>query len=92
MNTQHAHVRSQQRGVPPLIQDWLLDYGEEQYDGHGGILRYFSKKSLRRMERDMGKAPLKRLSEYFRCYLVESHDGHVITVGKRYKRPKTWRH
>lgn len=82
--SQHAEARTQQRGIPPLVHDWLLDYGEERYDGRGGVIRYFNKHSVRKMERDFGRAPLKRLTDYFRCYLVESsRDGAVITVGKR---------
>lgn len=91
--TTHATIRAQQRGIPPVIQDWLLDYGEEQFDGHGGIVRYFSQECLREMERDIGKAKLKRMSEYFRCYLVQSSsDGAVITVGKRYESQHILRH
>ena len=71
--TQHATERLQQRGVPPLIAGWLLDYGEETFDGHGGVVRYFTRRSIR------------RLSEYLRCYLVQSNDdGSVITIGKRH--------
>lgn len=93
METQHAIQRSQQRGIPPLIQHWLLDYGEETFNGHGLIIRYFTSQSIRRMERDFGREPLRRLSEYLRCYLVESaHDGAVITVGKRYNNTHVWRH
>ena len=89
----HASVRAQQRGVPPLIQDWLLDYGEEQFDGHGGVVRYFSHQCIREMERNIGRAPLKRMSEYLRCYLVQSsRDGTVITVGKRYESEHILRH
>lgn len=89
----HASVRAQQRGVPPLIQDWLLDYGEEQFDGHGGVVRYFSHQCIREMERNIGRAPLKRMSEYLRCYLVQSsRDGIVITVGKRYESEHILRH
>jgi len=40
--TQHAATRSQQRGIPPIVSTWLLDYGEEIYDGHGGIVRCFT--------------------------------------------------
>ena len=86
MNTQHAIQRSQQRGVPPLIQDWLFAYGKETYDGKGGIVRYFTNDSIRKMERDFGREPIRRLSEFLRCYLVESTEGSVITVGKRYNR------
>lgn len=91
--TAHARHRSQQRGVPPLITIWLLDYGVEEYDGHGAVVRYFTRKSLRKMERELGSAPLKRLSEYLRCYLVQSNrDGTIITVGKRHVNKRMWRH
>lgn len=93
LQSAHASVRAQQRGVPPIIQDWLLDYGEEQFDGHGGVVRYFSHQCIREMERNIGRAPLKRMSEYLRCYLVQSsRDGTVITVGKRYESEHVLRH
>ncbi len=93
MKTVHATIRAQQRGVPPLIEDWLLDYGAEQFDGHGGVVRYFSNACIRKMERDMGRAPLKQMSEYLRCYLVQdSSDGTVITVGKRHGTQHIRRH
>ncbi len=81
----HASIRQQQRGVPPLISDWLISYGDEQFDGRGGIIRFFSKQGIRRLEKDVGRDPIKRLSEFMRCYLVQSSkDGVVITQGKRY--------
>lgn len=85
MNSKHAAIRSQQRGIPPLIESWLSAYGEVQHDGHGGICRFFTKKSIRQMERDFGREPLRRMNEFLDCYLVEACDtGLVITVGKRY--------
>lgn len=91
--TDHAQKRAQQRGVPPLVMHWLLDYGEEAFDGHGGVVRYFSPRSIRQMEREFGPTPLKRLSEYLRCYLVQdSKRGQVITVGKRQPGRRIWRH
>ena len=93
MQTQHANKRSQQRGIPPLIQHWLLDYGEENFNERGAIIRFFTSKSIRRMEQDFGRDPIRRLSEYLRCYLVESaYDGAVITVGKRHNKTHIWRH
>ena len=87
MNTTHAAVRAQQRGIPPLIRDWLLQFGEEQYDGHGGIKRFFSHRSIREMERCFGRQPVSRMSEFLSTYLVESvHDGAVITIGHNYRR------
>lgn len=85
--TTHASQRAQQRCVPPLVADWLDRYGEEQYDGRGGVVRYFSNASIRRMERDFGRAPVARLSGYLNCYLVQSsHDHSIITLGHRRER------
>lgn len=85
MNTQHAAIRSQQRGIPPFISTLLDLYGHEQYDGHGGVIVFLDRKSLRVMERDMGREPVRRLSEWHRAYKVRSVDGHTITTGSRYK-------
>ena len=86
----HAAKRAQQRGIPPLIEQWLDQYGEELYDGHGGIIRYFSSISIRYMEKSFGRAPIRKLSEYLNSYKIESiHDGSTITIGHRYKRLKS---
>lgn len=89
MNTLHATTRAQQRGIPPLVDQWLDQFGEKEYDGHGGVIRFFSRASIRAMERRFGSAPVRKLAEYFHAYKVESsHDGHVITIGHRTKRIK----
>ena len=85
MLTEHATKRLKQRGIPPLIRNWLLDYGEANYDGKGAVIRYFTKSSVREMERDFGREPIRRLSELLRCYLVQSIDGVIVTIGKRYQ-------
>jgi hypothetical protein len=91
--THHAQHRSQQRGVPPLIRLWLLDYGAEQYDGHGGIVRFFNAPTIRQLEREVGREPVRRMAEFLRCYLVQcSDDGSIITVGKRHGNKHVWRH
>ena|SRR5258708_18260437 len=88
--TKHATIRAQQRGIPPLIEQWLDQFGDEDYDGHGAVRIYFSRKSIRAMERAFGRGPVRRLSEYLDAYKVEnSHDGQIITVGHRTKR--LWR-
>jgi hypothetical protein len=85
----HAGVRAQQRCIPPLIDQWLDQFGEEKYDGHGGVLRYFSRASIRAMECAFGRAPVRKMSEYLDAYKVESsNDGHIITIGHRTKRIK----
>lgn len=84
--TSHAAGRAKQRGIPPLIEEWLDKYGEQDYDGHGACRIFFSKKSIRRMERDFGRAPVRKMSEWLRAYKVEdSHDGNIITVGHRFQ-------
>ena len=88
MVTEHARIRMQQRGVPPLIVDWLLQYGASQYDGHGGQIYFFDKRAKRRIGRDGGEVVLRRLHELFDSYAVVSRGGDVVTVGHRYKRTK----
>jgi len=73
----------QQRSVDPLVVDLLLQYGAEQHDKHGGVRRYFDKRSRRRLRRAIGRQSFSRLDDLLNSYLVEQ-DGHIITVG--------WRH
>ncbi len=80
--TKHARTRAQQRCIPPLVNQWLDQYGEEHYDDYGGIKIYFSRKSKRKMERELGRGPIQYLSRYLRAYKVESSSGgQVITFG-----------
>ena len=89
MHTKHSAARLQQRGIPPLIDQWLNDYGEEMFDGHGAVVLLFTPKSRRAMERAFGREFVRRLAEYLNVYKVESsHDGHTITIGHRFKRIK----
>ena len=82
----HARIRSQQRGIPPLIQAWLDDFGEELHDGRGAVIRYFSRRSVRKLEREVGTIPVRRMSEFLRTYMVEGQsDGIVITLAKRHR-------
>ena len=85
MLTEHASMRVKQRGIPPLIRNWLIDYGKANYDGHGAVIRYFNKDSIRRMEKALGREPIRRMSEFLRCYLVQSIDGSIVTIGKRHQ-------
>lgn len=93
VQTRHAAMRSCQRGIPPVVVEWLSDFGDEIYDGHGGIVRYFGPNGRRRLERSIGHDVVRRRSELLRCYLVESsRDGAVITVGKIYRNTRMRRH
>ena len=86
MYTLHAQVRSQQRGIPPLIDQWLDFYGIEEYDGNGAVIVYLCKSSIRSMEKDLGKRPVSRMSEWLNAYKVRTTGGETITVGFRRNR------
>lgn len=89
MNTKHAAVRAQQRGIPPLV-DHLLDlYGQEEHDGHGAVVRYLSKSSIRAMEQAMGRRLVARMAEWLDAYKVMTTDGTTIILGHRTQR--IWR-
>ena len=84
--TAHARTRAQQRGVPTLIQRWLLNYGDRTHDRRGAVLRYFSRRSVQRLEQAEGPLAVRQYAEYLRSYLVQAvADGAVITIGKRYR-------
>ena len=83
MKTRHAEVRAQQRGIPPLLDQWLDLYGQEEHDGRGAVVLYLSKASIRSLERDFGRGPVARLAEWLDAYKVKTTDGKTITVGHR---------
>ncbi len=83
----HVAIRAQQRCIPPLVDQRLDEFGEERYDGNGDILLYFSRASIRAMERTFGRAPIRKLAEYLDAYKIESsHDGCILTIGHRTRR------
>ena len=83
----HAHQRAKDRCIPPIIDEWLDRFGEEVHDGNGAVKLYFSKRSKRAMERELGREPVRRMADKLNAYRVESlEDGRVITVGYRNRR------
>ncbi|MCL1860184.1 MAG: hypothetical protein FWG52_01440 [Proteobacteria bacterium] len=87
MQTRHAQIRAQQRGIPPFIDQLLDQYGHEEYDGRGCVVMYFDKNSIRKMEHDMGKGIVRRFANLLCAYKIRSSvDGCTLTTGHRYKR------
>jgi hypothetical protein len=84
--SQHAQVRCQQRGIPPLIRQWLLDYGAEVMS-HGATKRYFDKAARRKLAADVGPEVLDRMGDLLNLYLVEG-ERMVVTAGVRTRRIK----
>lgn len=90
MHTNHSRIRAQQRGIPPLIDQIHDAYGRESYDGHGCVVVYLDKTSLRRMEKDMGREPVRCLAAWHDAYKVQrTADGATITIDHRTERQ--WR-
>lgn len=86
-HTVHSQQRDQQRCLPPVVHQWLDEFGEEAYDGHGGIKVFFSRRSIRAMERTMGRHFVRANRKYLQAYRVESsQDGGIITGGWRTRR------
>ena len=85
MTTQPARTRCQQRGLPPLVLHWLDDFGREVHVP-GATIRHFDKRARRRLERTVGREPVRRLHEYLDAYAVYGPDGQIITTDHRYQR------
>ena len=84
--SQHALVRMQQRGIPPVVLECLLDYGKVEHDHRGGAIVYLNKTARRRLERERGAARVRQLGRRLDAYAVIAADGTVVTVGHRYRR------
>lgn len=87
--TRHADTRRQQRGLPRAVIEWLQRFGAEEHDKRGAVIRYFDKAARRRLEKELGRAVVRRMDSFLDAYLVE-HDGQVLTIGHRTQR--LWRH
>lgn len=82
--SQHASKRAQQRGVPPLIIDLLIQFGAREYDGRGAEICFFDHRAKKRLQSYAGGL-ISNLSEQLNAYAVISGE-EVITVGTRLKR------
>ncbi|NEX60151.1 hypothetical protein [Noviherbaspirillum galbum] len=83
--TKHAAQRVQQRGIPPLVIDLLINYGRAEHVGAGTIRYHFDKTSLKRMKKYAG--PLAGyLTEHLNCFVIVSGEGELVTAAHRFKR------
>lgn len=83
-NTMHSEIRQQQRGIPPIIVDLLIRFGNREHDARGGEVLYFDKKSKKKVETYVGGL-FGKLNEHMDAYAVIA-SGKLVTVGSRYKR------
>ena len=81
MASRHASIRSTQRGIPAGIVEWLLEYGQVEYQHDGTELYFFSKASKRCLERDKGTGVVKCVERFRRAYLGKSiTTGQIVTT------------
>jgi hypothetical protein len=84
--TTHARVRMQQRGIPPVALEVLLDYGREAHDHRGCRIVRFDKRSRKRAARALGESLFRRVERFLDAYAVVGPDDAVVTVGHRRRR------
>lgn len=86
MKTAHANARCQQRGIPPIVVDMLLQFGRREHDHAGAEIVYFDGSARKKIEKYTGSL-IGKFSEHLDSYAVLA-EGAIITVGTRYKRIK----
>ncbi len=82
--TTHSTIRSQQRGVPPLVIDLLDRFGARTQGARGAEILYFDRRARSKVLAYAGGL-IGKLNEYLDAYAVVA-DGRLVTVGCRYKR------
>jgi hypothetical protein len=81
--TVHSRSRSQQRAIPRLAVELLLDYGC-RVRSRGADLVFFDKPALKRLRRALGgNRGLQMVERWLNSYAVVADDGLLITVGHR---------
>lgn len=81
----HAAIRSQQRGIPPIVIDLLLQFGASERAPGGASKRFFDKRGRRQVEAYVG--PMIRLvADHLDAYIVVGDDDLIITVAPRNER------
>jgi hypothetical protein len=83
--TRHAAVRQQQRGIPPMIIDLLLDYGLVERAGKGVTTYYFDRAARRKVLAYAGRL-FPAVEQFLDYYAVVAADGRIITIAPRLKR------
>lgn len=84
MTTHHAGIRAQQRGIPPIILDLLLEFGSREHDARGSEIVFFDRRAKKHVEKYTGGL-FSKLSEHLDTYAVLA-SGKIVTVGPRFKR------
>jgi hypothetical protein len=88
--TEHAAVRCEERSIPGVVVDLILDFGAVEHH-RGREKMWLDKKGLRQARRYLGK-PHQTYAELLRqTYLIVDH-GAVVTVARKNCHHKRDRH
>lgn len=81
--THHAAARTQQRGLPKYIIEYLTSYGSEVHVVGGCIKYIFDGAATQRFEKALGSdALMDQLIEKLRkAFVILSGDGAIVTAG-----------
>ena len=83
--SKHAQTRSQQRAIPPMLIDLLLQFGSSERAGSGVSKMFFDKSSRRKVKAYAGSLS-SILDDHLDVYAVVTDDLMVITTGYRTQR------
>ena len=89
--TKHAEIRIQQRCIPELILELLLQYGEIEKQHAGTELIYFKPRNFNKARKHVEKM-LREFDQLKDTYLVKTNkegDYLVITAGYLLDSPRT---
>jgi hypothetical protein len=82
--TMHAETRIQQRGIPPMVIDLLMQFGSASRCG-GAERLTFDKLALRRLRRHLGgDRGLKLIDRWLNVYAIIGDNGQLVTVAHKH--------
>jgi hypothetical protein len=81
--TTHAQARLQQRGIPPMVVDLLMQFGSPSRCG-GAERLMFDKSAVKRLRRHFGgDRGLNIIARWLSVYVVIGDNGHLVTVAHK---------
>ncbi len=87
MFTDHALRRAQQRAIPPIVVDWLTQFGSLRWS-RGAAVYEFDKECIRRLRRYIGQRLFASVEHFLDAYVVIGGQETIVTVGWRQQRRK----
>jgi hypothetical protein len=84
--TLHSRARLQQRAIPPLILDLLMQFGSASR-ANGAERLMFDKTAIKRLRRHLGgDRGLKVVERWLNVYAVVSDNGLLVTAAHKNER------